>query len=87
MVLQNAKVEDGFFSVERGKTVASPIMEIGAEYNQRARPCAVGVWRPSPLMLKSLRQDKESVMRSDEASTEGRGHRVGGGGGGRMGGG
>lgn len=47
-------MEDGFFSVERGKTVASPIMEIGAEYNQRARPCAVGVWRPSPPDVEEL---------------------------------
>lgn len=54
MVLQNAKVEDGFFSVERRKTVASPIMEIDVEHNQRARPYAGEVWRPSPRDVEEL---------------------------------
>ena len=54
MVLQNAKVEDGFFSVERRKTVASPIMETGVENNQRARPYAGGCGDLAAPMLKSL---------------------------------
>lgn len=59
MVLQNAKVEDGFFSVGRKKQQVSPIMEICVEHQLSARALleAVGT---QPWTLRSTWQDEES---------------------------